>query len=141
MLDLEMPISNGFEACSKIYSLFNKESIFTHTKKVLVRSISKDQCSSVSSPNNNGKEVISHGRMDLIQLNKPKLIACSSSVLTKTLQDKLKKCGFDLFVEAPISNEEIENLVADLQVRNEQINGLNLENHNNSWAKGELSKN
>lgn len=42
MLDLEMPISNGFEACSKIYSLFNKESIFTHPKKVLVRSISKD---------------------------------------------------------------------------------------------------
>lgn len=57
--------------------------------------------------------------MDLIQLNKPKLIACSSSVLTKTLQDKLKKCGFDLFVEAPISNEEIESLIADLQVRNE----------------------
>jgi CheY-like chemotaxis protein len=116
MLDLEMPISNGFEACSKIYSLFNKESIFTHSKKVMVRSISKEyQCAQQK----NSKEFISHGHMDVIQLNAPKLIACSSSVMTKALQDKLKKCGFDLFIEAPISNAEIENLIVDLELRNE----------------------
>ena len=113
MLDLEMPISNGFEACSKIHFLFNKDFIFTHTKKVMVRAISKEQLNLKSKLNLK----VSHDCMDLIQLKKPKLIACSSSVMTKTLQEKLKKCGFDLFIEAPVSNAEIENLMADLEER------------------------
>ena len=38
--------------------------------------------------------------------------------MTKTLEDKLKKCGFDLFIEAPVSNNEIENIFANLEERN-----------------------
>ena len=30
LLDLHMPITDGYEACKKIYQLFNKESMFSH---------------------------------------------------------------------------------------------------------------
>ena len=38
--------------------------------------------------------------------------------MTKSLEEKLKKCGFDLFIEAPVANDEIENIFVNLEERN-----------------------
>ena len=42
LLDLHMPISDGYEACKKIYQLFNKESMFSHSEsQIIISEVSK----------------------------------------------------------------------------------------------------
>ena len=41
----------------------------------------------------------------------PLFVACSSTVGTKELELELKAAGFDMYIEAPVSNHKIIELV------------------------------
>ena len=47
----------------------------------------------------------------------PFLVACSSTLRTPELEDELEEIGFNMFIEQPISNEKIEELIIILQER------------------------
>ena len=51
----------------------------------------------------------------------PYLVACSSTLISPELQQKLYKCGFNIYIEAPVSNETIEDLVKMLDERKEKV--------------------
>ena len=62
----------------------------------------------------------------------PMLVACSSTVRTPELEEELKEIGFKMFLEQPISNDKINELITILEQRIETIeefdNNINLKN-------------
>lgn len=52
----------------------------------------------------------------------PLLIACSSLIRTPELEEELEQLGFNMFLESPISNDVIGNLIQILKQRRENIN-------------------
>ena len=60
------------------------------------------------------------------------LVACSSTVRTPELEEELKEIGFKMFLEQPISNDKINELITMLEQRIETIeefdNNINLKN-------------
>ena len=49
--------------------------------------------------------------MNLLQKRMPMLVACSSSIRTPELEEELGEIGFNMFIEQPISNEKVNELV------------------------------
>ena len=45
----------------------------------------------------------------------PFLVACSSTLRTPELEDELEAIGFNMFIEQPVSNEEIQELLNILE--------------------------
>ena len=52
----------------------------------------------------------------------PLLVACSSTIRTNELESDLKAVGFDEFIEAPVSNEKISDLLNKLKQKEYQQN-------------------
>ena len=79
ILDLQMPISNGYETCEKILNLFNQERMFNHKERLLLID---------ESPKKWEKNQIY--KINSLQLKLPLLVACSSSIKTPELDSKLQ---------------------------------------------------
>ena len=39
------------------------------------------------------------------------MVACSSTIRTPELENELEKLGFNMFIETPVSNEMVDDLV------------------------------
>ena len=103
LLDLNMPISDGFEACQKILKLYDKDSIFKIEKKssLNINDIKRPRpllSNNVSYSKSKGS-IISQIPNKLL---KPLMIACSSEVYTEDLKQKLDMAGFTKFFEVPL---------------------------------------
>ena len=55
--------------------------------------------------------------MTSIQRRIPLLVACSSTVRTPELEEELQEIGFKMFLEQPISNDQINELITMLVQR------------------------
>ena len=51
----------------------------------------------------------------------PLLVACSSTVRTPELELELLSIGFNMFIEQPISNDKISELIQILEEREKSI--------------------
>ena len=54
----------------------------------------------------------------------PFLVACSSTPKNAELEEELKNLGFDMFIENPVSNEIIEQIIDILEQRQENLNQI-----------------
>ena len=45
----------------------------------------------------------------------PLLVACSSSIRTPELEEELDDIGFNMFIETPVSNDEVSDLITILR--------------------------
>ena len=52
-----------------------------------------------------------------LQENMPLLVACSSSLRTPQLEKELEDCGFNMFLEAPVSVEKIDELITLMELK------------------------
>ena len=82
ILDINKPISDGFEVCKKMFGLLNKEvrKINPHSKRKM-----------------------------------PLLVACSSTARTKQLEQDLYLIGLDMFIDTPISDDKVGELISILE--------------------------
>ena len=96
ILDLNMPVTDGFEACEKILKL----------------------CSISSISNNNKSAKIMGNNMEVY---KPHIVAVSSYIDSKTYT-KAQESGFDQILEMPLSNDSIvNNILPKLSERESRI--------------------
>ena len=49
--------------------------------------------------------------------NMPLLVACSSSLRTPQLEKELEDCGFNMFIETPVSVEKVNELITLLELK------------------------
>ena len=49
--------------------------------------------------------------MNQLQSHMPFMVACSSTIRTPELENELEKLGFNMFIETPVSNEMVNELV------------------------------
>ena len=56
-----------------------------------------------------------------IMKNIPLLVACSSTPKNEKLEKELQLLGFNMFIETPVSNENIEQIIEILEQREENI--------------------
>ena len=56
----------------------------------------------------------------------PYLVACSSTIRTPELEEELEKLGFNMFIETPVSNEKINELINILKQREENMKSINI---------------
>ena len=117
-----MPISDGYEACKKIFDLFNQEKIFSHQESLI--QINENPAVALPFQNNNrrGQPQIPKVSskitfMNFLQRKMPMLVACSSTISTPELEKELTELGFDMFIEQPISNDKVHELVELLVLR------------------------
>ena len=113
-----MPISDGYEACKKIFSLFNQEKMFSHLES-LIQISDNDNIPIRKTPNRKGKHMMELPskmvQMNSLQRRMPLLVACSSTLSTPELEEELKAIGFSMFIEQPISNDKVFELVNILE--------------------------
>ena len=103
ILDLNMPISDGFETCKNIIKFFKCQGIFK---------IDQSFVSNISS---------SHGQNLPLKIFKPVIVALSS-LITKDIEKKTDLAGFNLTLQSPLHAKVIENLIMPLlQTRKDQI--------------------
>ena len=96
VLDLNMPISDGYETCQKIIKLFNKNTMFSHNKSII---LAEDEDEIPVTPVWKNKNGLSFQKLNLMQRQTPLLIACSSEIRSQTLEDKLLDVGFNYYIE------------------------------------------
>ena len=51
----------------------------------------------------------------------PFLVACSSTVRTNKLEQELEQMGFDMFVETPVTNDKIHELLHYVEERENEF--------------------
>jgi CheY-like chemotaxis protein len=103
ILDLNMPISDGFTSCQNILKLYTKDSLFKHDQKsskmvIPINDLSLSQSLIASN------KVSAFSCIQLKDL-KPYMIACSSEMRDYQLQLKLDKAGFDNMYSVPLKSE------------------------------------
>ena len=100
VLDLQMPISNGYETCRKILTLYDQvnEGMFN---------VHKSQLSE--------------------RKQKPVMIACSGYV-DEGIRSRTSESGFDLAIQCPLRSQKVEEIIMPLlSKRKENIeNAANL---------------
>lgn len=95
VLDLNMPISDGWEACKNILKKYDDSQMFKiDEKEKLHMSRSKSKKS---------------GESSLLTKIRPLIVACTSEVIDNNLKEKLLNAGFDMMFETPISDAQIQN--------------------------------
>ena len=57
-----------------------------------------------------------------IKKNMPFMVACSSTPKNAKLEEELKILGFNMFIENPVSNENIDQIINILEQREENLN-------------------
>jgi CheY-like chemotaxis protein len=88
ILDLNMPISDGYEACSKINKLYDDHKLFKH-KQVIS-----------GGESNNSMDTYDH----LIKELKPLIVACTGDdVNNPHIRAALNKAGFDEAITTPLT--------------------------------------
>jgi CheY-like chemotaxis protein len=90
LLDLNMPISNGFDACSSICKIFLKDKLLQ---------VDADKMSPKSLRLMSFKELM------------PYLVACSSESMSQKLQEELDKAGFNIFYQVPLKADTIKDAI------------------------------
>jgi CheY-like chemotaxis protein len=97
VLDLNMPISDGYESCKNIQNLYLKNKIF---KMDMAGEKNDSSCNSISRKRSvqesDSMKIANRTHLKLIDF-KPYVIACSSEVLNSSLQKQLDQAGFDGF--------------------------------------------
>jgi CheY-like chemotaxis protein len=73
ILDLNMPISDGYEACKKIHSIYNDEAKVLFTNKI-----------------------VNKINLNFLKEFKPIILACTSEVIDTEKNNYLIQNGFDL---------------------------------------------
>jgi CheY-like chemotaxis protein len=109
ILDLNMPIMNGHEACRQIKQLFSEE-IITRNKLVTFDNFTEFAFSNQSNP----VKKQTHKFNMLLQHIGPVCIALSASQATEGLVSVCKSEGFDSYIEAPLSVKDIRNYIYPL---------------------------
>ena len=95
ILDLTMPISDGYETCKNIINLYAvNNKIFKISNK---NQNSEDSSQIESSDHLQGQDLM------------PVIVACTSSIIDENLKKKLKDHGFKGAHEAPIQDSAIKN--------------------------------
>jgi len=100
MLDLNMPISNGYETCKNIWNLYEDRNIFNMKRR--------------------RSSQLSGGHDDLLLIHlRPLIVAWTSENLSdKKLVEKINQVGFDLMMESPITFKHItDKILPKLQER------------------------
>ena len=92
ILDLNMPISDGFETCKNIVKFFKDKGIFK---------IDQSFVSNLSS--SNGKNLP-------FKHFKPVIVALSS-LITKSIEKKTEEAGFNLTLQGPLHVKVIDTLI------------------------------
>ena len=92
MLDLDMPIMNGYEACAKIRQGGSME--IAELFKIV-------QC-------------------DNTHRQKQPLVIAYSALINLEVQDKCAECGFDLWIEGPLSADKVRTMVLTQLERDEE---------------------
>lgn len=98
VLDLNMPISNGYEACKNIVNLYADN-------KQLFKLMKEESMSNVIEQNQKSYDSLHLQDTDL----KPIIVACTSDIIDDNLLQKLFKIGFDNCYEVPVKDELIKN--------------------------------
>lgn len=86
VLDLEMPIMNGYVTCQKICEFYSKDEKFfkNQSKSDIWEEINE----------------------------RPLIIACTGC-LNESIELEAKSCGFDLAIQSPLSPEKIESCIKE----------------------------
>ena len=53
------------------------------------------------------------------------MVACSSTIRTPEQEDELERLGFNMFIETPVTNDIVNNLIKILIKREENMNDIN----------------
>ena len=124
ILDLSMPILNGFDACTKIGALFKdikslkfESNNLDKNKKIL--SVSMSNSSNLIQSSDSFGYRASMNSQDLVL--KPVMIACSGYLDEKT-QENIENCGFDDFFIAPLNRNNIcDNILSLIEIREQKM--------------------
>ena len=123
ILDLSMPILNGFDACTKILALFKD----IKSPKFVSNNLDKNKKISVSMSNSSNLIQRSDSIGYRASMNsqdfvlKPVMIACSGYLDEKT-QEKIENCGFDDFFIAPLNRNNIcDSILSLIEIREQKM--------------------
>ena len=101
ILDLNMPITDGYEACKKIRALYSEHRLLRKEKRQSVVNMSID------SPLDQQDQLLKEIR--------PIMIACSSDDLeSEIVQARLNDAGFDSYLMAPLTTSKVQETVIKL---------------------------
>ena len=104
-----MPILNGFEAGEKISDLFLKDNSPSHTdledgdQQIPHNQMIQRRRGGLPSPN----KVLKKNR----NRKCPFMLACSSTPDSQELQERLKACGFNMYIEQPLDRLDIQTII------------------------------
>ena len=101
LLDLGMPIMDGYEACSRIQDIFSQDKIFSYVEK-------EGKCDSSSQ------------LRELYSYCAPLVISCSCNAVTPEIRAKTKEAGFTDSYMSPLRGKGIEEILALLRLRNKE---------------------
>jgi CheY-like chemotaxis protein len=96
LLDLDMPIMDGYEACRQILKLYNDKNKFFQVDPNLNQISSKESCSN---------SIVEHVIEEMF--TQPLMIAYSGLVNDEVRQ-KAKLQGFDVVIDAPLTVDKIQ---------------------------------
>jgi len=93
LLDLNMPISNGYEACEKILKLYDENSLFQSKKS-----------------HGSGKKASDNrGRYDICLSNLKPYVVALSSLIDESVMKKTKEKGFEKTYLCPLKSDTIKD--------------------------------
>ena len=127
ILDLSMPILNGFDACTKIRALFKDikspkfdSNNLDKNKKMLSVSMSNSS-NLIQSSDSSGYRASMNSQALKDSILRPVMIACSGYLDEKT-QEKIENCGFDDFFIAPLNRNNIcDNILSLIEIREQKM--------------------
>ena len=121
LLDLDMPIMNGFEACRQIIDFFSNSNIFKPEKtKKLERGYKKRNLSDKS---------IAESVNEIIEdMYMHPLMVAYSGLVNDDVRRKCKEAGFKVVIESPLTTGHIKDIIlSNLESRSESISTVKKE--------------
>lgn len=112
VLDLDMPIMNGYEACQRLRQ-GEKKADLQEIFQIKKRSIAEEVITIAEAPSSNpigpttGAAAASEESKN--NANQKLFIVALSGLITEAVKEKGLKCGFDDFIETPITEAKIKD--------------------------------
>ena len=121
LLDLDMPIMNGFEACQQIIDFFSNKNIFKPEKTKKHQRGYKKKNFSEKSIAESVNEIIEDMYMH-------PLMVAYSGLVNDDVRKKCYEAGFKVVIESPLTTGHIKDIIlSNLESRSESINTVKKE--------------
>ena len=103
VLDINMPIMDGFEACKAIRNFFDRSKLFN---------INNDNDLIISRKMSNSRKMSIN--VDINQRTCPIIISCTGNIVTPEVLKDAKAKGFDHMFEVPLTSSNIKDHIMPL---------------------------